>query len=171
MPPEFSAGFHAGDTKPDVQVPDESAPPLVQGKTGSATSAEQASTSSTRIPAPGPPISAITVKYNKFDDRTLISLDLGEFTDDRGHFHTSLLTSYSGKSRPQELRKKVCLHIYRYGQGWEFLNEHQIRIVCGDDRIEHNHDHYDSDMKDGDCNEYLSTYLDRDTLKKYLAKN
>jgi len=125
----------------------------------------------TQTPAPEPPISEITVQYDKFDDRTFISLDLGEFTDHRGHFSAALLTSYSGKARPQELRNVVCLHIYRYRQGWEFLSRHQIRIVCGDDRMEHNRDYYHSDMQDGDCNEYLNTFLDRDTLKKYLAKN
>ncbi len=128
-------------------------------------------TTQTPAGAPEPPISEITVKYNKFDDRTLVRLDLGAFTDDRGHFSASLFIGYSGKARPRELRKEVGLGIYRYGQGWEFLYEHQIRIVCGDDRIEHEHDHYDSDMKDGDCNEYLNTYLNRATLKQVLAQD
>ena len=37
----------------------------------------------TQTPSPEPPISAITVTYDKFDDITLIRLGLGEFTDDR----------------------------------------------------------------------------------------
>ena len=125
----------------------------------------------TQTPAPEPPISEITVKYDKFDDHTQIHLDLGEFTDDRGDFSASMYIGHSGKTRPAELHNDVGLLIYRYGQRWEFLNEHEIRIVCGDDRIEHNSDRYSSDMKDGDCNEYLSTYLNRATLKRYLAKN
>ena len=44
----------ASASKPDAQVPDERAPPLVQEETRSATSAEQASASSTRTkPTPG----------------------------------------------------------------------------------------------------------------------
>src|SRR5271157_6141692 len=94
-------------------------------------------TTQTPAGAPEPPISEITVKYNKFDDLTAIRLDLGSFTDDRGTFVASLSCVYSGKARPEELRSRVNLHIYRYGETWEFLHEHQIRIVCGDDRIEH----------------------------------
>ena len=61
----------------------------------------------------------------KFDDFTAIRLDLGSFTDDRGTFVASLGIVYSGKARPEELRSRVNLHIYRYGQTWEFLLEHQ----------------------------------------------
>jgi hypothetical protein len=125
----------------------------------------------TQTPSPEPPISAMTVTYDKFDDITLIRLGLGEFTDDRGTFVGSMLTSHSGKVRPEGLDSQVVLSIHRYGQRWEFLNEHQIRIVCGDDRIEHNSDHYSSNMKDGDCHEYLGTCLNRATLKNCLAKN
>jgi len=128
-------------------------------------------TTQTPAGAPEPPISEITVKYNKFDDFTAIRLDLGSFTDDRGTFVASLSCVYSGKARPEELRSRVNLHIYRYGETWEFLHEHQIRIVCGDDRIEHDGDAYNSDMKGGDCNEFLNTYLSRATLKSCLAKD
>ncbi len=82
-------------------------------------------TTQTPAGAPEPPISEITVKYNKFDDFTAIRLDLGSFIDDRGTFVASLGIVCSGKARPEELRSRVNLHIYRYDQMWEFLLEHQ----------------------------------------------
>ena len=82
-----------------------------------------------------------------------------------------MLTSHSGKVRPEGLDSQVVLSIHRYGQRWEFLNEHQIRIVCGDDRIEHNSDHYSSNMKDGDCHEYLArvSYLSSGRFSTHLV--
>ncbi len=114
----------------------------------------------------------INVTYDKFDDLTRISRQLGTFSDERGAFVAETFTAHQGKGKPHELPRDVTLLIVRTGKRWEFIEAHQVRIVCGDERISHARDDYDhkwDTTREDDCTESIKTSLTRADLKQCLG--
>ena len=117
-----------------------------------------------------------TIKYDKFKDRTFISIDLMKLPgEEDGYSNVSVHTSLKGKN-PKKIDEDgwISIHIYRSGKNWRYLRDHETAIMCGDDHIPFWHDRvpsYNHDMDDGDCNESVGMTFSLETMKSFLAKN
>ena len=115
------------------------------------------------------------IKYDKFKDRTFISIDLMKVPGEEGYSNISMNTGHAGKN-PKKIDEDgwINVHIYRSGKNWRYLRDHDVAVMCGDDHIPFWKDKepsYDHDMDDGDCNESVGMTFSLETMKRFLAKN
>lgn len=74
-----------------------------------------------------------TVEYDKFHDYTLIRLKLGEFTDAAGTHVLSIYASHPGEEAG--VPETATVGIYKYSPHWEYLEHHDVVVMCGDRRL------------------------------------
>ena len=67
---------------------------------------------------------------------------------------------------------RIYLNIYRFGKQSALGGQyHDIRIMCGAERLVVLNERYSSDMDDGDCNEHMSATIAITELGHCLALN
>jgi hypothetical protein len=98
------------------------------------------------------------VEYDKFDDYTHITLDLGEFTTGAGRHDPSIATNHKGKD--PKAANLVAFFIDRYGSHWEYLKHHDVTIMCGDKRLKIRRQKYESETNPkADVDEYCEEHF------------
>jgi hypothetical protein len=112
--------------------------------------------------------------YDKFQDNSLIELDLGQVMNDAGTHFLSIWAVHKGKE-PQEARF-VTFYVYRHGRDWEYLKHHGVAIVCGERRLNIYKAGYDSelDTKSGrrdNCHEFFNIDLPSGYLQAVLEQD
>jgi hypothetical protein len=113
------------------------------------------------------------VEYDKFHDITMLSLQLGEFTNEAGTHDLSVHTFHKG--REPKAATMVMLQVARYGPHWEYLTYHDVVMMCGDDRLKLRKSSYRSEVDTKDpvdhCNEFFQLYLSPDELRAVLGRD
>jgi hypothetical protein len=112
------------------------------------------------------------VTYDKFHDYTFIRLWLGKFKNNQGKHLLAIAASHEGKE-PRAV-DTVTLFVGKHSPHWEYLNDHDVVVMCGDDRIksELNY-HSEVDTKDNPdvCHESIHIYISVADLQAALDKD
>lgn len=112
------------------------------------------------------------VKYDKFKDRTHISIHLKELPGEEGYSNITLAAGYEGKGpKTFDGSEGILLGFYRSGKSWKYLSHHDVELMCGSDHIPVRNPSYSSNMDDGECNESMYVHFTLNTLRKFLEKN
>ena len=92
----------------------------------------------TQTPAPKPPISEIRVKYDKFDDQTVISTNLGKIPGcDAKKSDIMLIVSHEGRNAKKFTDAMLLVVLSRSDEdfAWKDDTIHEVQMMCGDDHI------------------------------------
>ncbi len=87
-------------------------------------------------------------EYDKSDNTTSIRLRLGGFTDEAGRHVMSVSNIHTGKE--PRAADAIMLLIVRRGPRWEYVQSHDVKIMCGDQHVKIGEQYYDQDLDDKD---------------------
>jgi hypothetical protein len=124
----------------------------------------------------GKPSDKPDVKYDKFDDVTVISTNLGKIPGDDGtESRILLIASHEGKKPYKYKDARVLIVFSRVGENlkWKDDTIHEVRMVCGDDRIPlwpRLPEDYESKSTDTFCVESFSVRMNLKKVKEFLEK-
>ncbi len=87
------------------------------------------------VPAPDPdpelPVGT-ELKYDKAVDSTLVDLKIGNLANSAGDHFLSIVASHSGKDA--RVIDDITLRVMKSGPRWEYYEDHEVEIWCGDAR-------------------------------------
>jgi hypothetical protein len=110
------------------------------------------------------------VEYDKFRDSTMIRLDLDEFSTEADTLYPSIWMVHKGKEPMSSVF--VTLSFQRWGKHWEYLENHDVFIMCGEQRLKIRNTNYISkfDTKDPDepCSESIHVRMFMIELQRIL---
>jgi hypothetical protein len=114
------------------------------------------------------------VKYDKFDDRTTIYINLGKVPGEEAESRITLLSAHDGK-KPEKVdhRSDLVFMIYRSGEDFKYKDDsiHEVRMVCGDERIRTWLPYYESKAYGKICVENFAVHLNLMRAKDLLKTN
>jgi hypothetical protein len=138
----------------------------------------QASTSGTgddkkKVASPKQAVSAgeIEVKYDKFDDETSYFNPIDHQYEGKEYRNLSLHANHKGEKRRRfDDSETITLLVTRRGDGWLYLDDHDVIVMEGRNRFVIETD-YDNkiDSKDHKCYEYVHILMPISEARKRLA--
>jgi hypothetical protein len=111
------------------------------------------------------------VEYDKFHDMTHARLELSDYTSEAGTHLLSIWAHHDGKEPKAPAR--VVFRIHRYGPHWEYLNYHDVVVMCGEERLEMDRSDYsskvDTKTTSGNyCDEHFHIWVHTGDMQKIL---
>lgn len=113
------------------------------------------------------------VKYDKFEDRTVITMDLGRLPNERDFSSMSVGTAHSGK-KPTKFQddSKAMFTFFRRGQSLKYTADADAKLMCGKDHIPLVGKFYNSTKPEEESQaEVIIVHLSLKTMKQFLEKN
>src|SRR5271157_216922 len=119
------------------------------------------------------------VKYDKFNDTTSMRMNLGKLPDEEEcDSCVAIVAFYPGKKPKIDSLKddvadvdlEVRLAFYRHDGGQKYGASHEVKMMCGDERIPLSNQSYGFGPSGRHNGEIVLVEVDLPTLRKYLAE-